>query len=237
MKDILKNIVILLLILVIIYIFIRSRCDNSNPIGWWASGGHVPFFELDKPTFSTPSSWTHGSVPADTVYITVYEDPPPTTEISGGQISSSGDLAFEIAYQDTFKLVRWHTGHYYGTGTIAVSQSGDIGIHYPRIAFQPIVSGGVSQKGVGLSLETLHFNNILGSGTTLHAPVLLLESDYDALESIEDTIDSTSIGIGASVDLLPDRTNLRLGGAWMFEANDLKKQELSIFLHARLIDF
>jgi hypothetical protein len=228
-----KNIIIIILILIAGVLLLKMACDSDEVS---VLRNRIPILNLIKGLYSRPGWITHGEVPVDTVVIIKYENPPPVVEVSGGQISSSGDVSLEIAQQDTCRLLRWRTDHYYGTGTIAVSDHGEISIHYPRVAFEPILAAGISNNGVNVGIETLHFNNVLGTGFVLHAPVVFVEADYAVIRGEASLEDSTSIGIGASIDLFPDHTNFRLGGAWTFETDDLKKQGLSVTLQTEIFN-
>lgn len=226
-KKRLKNTFIIILVITIGILFLMRTCNSDDIkrkiIKKIATQATV---QLKSELLEKPSVFTHGVVKFDTVYVVQYEDPPPTTSVSGGIIETTGDISFEIEYGNTFRLLDWHTGSYYGVGRIIVPDSGRIDIQYPRIAFEPAISAGISLNGPGASFETFHINNILSLETALHAPVIYME--YNS---------TLYAGVGASVDIFPDYTNLRIGVAGIVNLDDIEDKRISGFVHVELVSF
>lgn len=228
-KKYAKNSLIIILVIALGIMLILRECSGDNNSKIVKKLAQNTISEIKDNIFEKPNIITHGVVKVDTVYVIEYLDPPATVNVSGGTITSSGDVSFEIGYGNTFRLLDWRTGHYYGSGRIVVPDSNQIEIRYPRIAFEPILSAGLSLNGPGVSIETLHFNNFLTMGTALHFPVLYMETDYATEEF--------NVGVGLSLDLFPENTNLRIGGAGTVDLGDLSQRKFTVFLHTDLIGF
>jgi len=224
-----KNTLIIILVIALGIMLILRGCSGDHNEKIIKKIAQNTIGEIKENYFEKPSIFTHGKVRVDTVYVIEYLDPPPTVNVSGGTITSSGDVSFEIGYGSAYSLLNWRTGHYYGLGRISVPDSNHIEINYPRIAFEPILSAGLSLNGPGVSIETLHFNNFLTMETALHFPVLYMETDYNTGEF--------NVGVAASIDIFPENTNLRIGAAGTVDLGDLSQRRFTVFLHTDLVGF
>ena len=232
-----KSIIGILVILIVVLAF-RAKCGcGCGPDTPW---GGLNIFSQFSPSgviprinFKHMHSWLSKlldpiistTTPPDTQAVIVYDDPPPTEIISGGYITPS-DFGLISMWGDSIgHLLHWDLPDH-GPAEIVITKYG-LELKTRRFGFEPNLLVGPALGGVTIGLETFYYNDMLGIHD-LHGHITPLAQfpyrSFSESESFTDFIDDTELGIGGSIDLFPDHTNLRLHGGvvWSVSSGEMK---------------
>jgi len=143
----------------------------------------------------------------DTVQIIIYKDTPVTLDFVRATISDDGWAEIEILQNDSVAVVLEGQVEYYGDTHIQVNPDSTISFINRRMGCAVGISAGITTIGPDAYVETLYFNDLLGTNTTLHFPNIGYERDVWGPNE-----GANYVTITGSVDLDPWHSPLRVHG-------------------------
>lgn len=218
--------------LVIVLIFFPSMCsriaDRFTPLGFLRDifqdriSDHFsrpdtvyvkPPISIQDPTHHWYTPVTHTELRVDTVTIVRYEQAPPTVRMVSATVVSEGRVRVEVMVNDTESRILEGALVPYGDTHIIVDPDSSIRFVGDRLGVDLILTGGFSNVGPLVSVETGFVNNLLGMDA-VHIPNPVVSYSISKHEF--------QPGLGLSIDISSFHSPLRVGGGALYSIDNRK---------------
>lgn len=146
----------------------------------------------------------------DTVLVTEYSSRPPTASLVSATATDDGWLTVEVLVDSSRTLSL--RGRLAPSGDTHVVVGPDSSVHFasPRFGYDPALCARAGLFGLGLSAETLYWNDVPVLGTTVHAPCADFAVSWAAVRGDEPLDEGLGVGLSAAAEVSPFHTPARV---------------------------